>query len=152
MKPREESTQLGPSSHLYKGPKGKAASVEPDASAPRRDTPWGQGAKAKLVPVGFSFPQELGGRSFTWTRDDQDDLAAKVAALPPHKKTFVVQHIEELLSEKTKKFGLNDYRTQEWKDYLSTARRSSRKKSSKKKKGNKNKGMRKKRAQAEENG
>jgi hypothetical protein len=68
-----------------------------------------------------------------------------MAALPPHKQKYVMDHLQETLANKTKKFGLNDSRTQEWKEYLGIARKSS-KRTSNKKKRNKNKGMRKKRS------
>ncbi len=83
--------------------------------------------------------------SFIWIAGEDSDLGTKMAALPPHKQKYVVDHLEETLADKTKKFGLNDSRTQEWKEYLAIARKSS-KRTSKKKKHNKNKVMRKKRS------
>ena len=86
---------------------------------------------AKPTRTGFSFPRNLGGRSFTWIGGEDSDLGAKVTALPPHKQKFVVDHLEEALADKTKKFGLNDSRTQEWKEYLGIVRKSSKRTSKK---------------------
>ena len=125
-----------PGASLYKASGEKPApkiTAEPADSA------------AEPTRTGFSFSRKLGGRSFTWIAGEDSDLGAKVAALPPHKQKFVVDHLEETLAEKTKKFGLNDSNTQEWKEYLAIARKSS-KRTSRKKKRNKNKGMRKKRS------
>ena len=72
-------------------------------------------------------------------------MGAKMAALPPHKQKYVVEHLQETLANKAKKFGPNDPRTQEWKEYLEIARKSS-KRTTKKKKRTKNKGMRRKRS------
>ena len=73
-------------------------------------------------------------------------MGERMAALPPHKQQFVIEHMHETVADKVKKFGLNDPKTQEWKEYLAIAKRSCKKKSGKKK-HNKNKGMRKKRHQ-----
>ena len=62
---------------------------------------------------------------------EDSDLGTKVAALPPHKQKYVVDHLEETLADKTKKFGLNDSRTQEWKEYLGIVRKSSKRTSKK---------------------
>tara|TARA_B100000959_G_C14513237_1_gene432225 strand:- start:59 stop:490 length:432 start_codon:yes stop_codon:yes gene_type:complete len=136
MNRREESIESEPGASLYKGsaekPAQKVTSEPADPSA-------------EPTRTGFSFSRNLGGRSFTWIAGEDSDLGAKVAALPPHKQKYVVGHLEEALADKTKKFGLNDSRTQEWKEYLAIARKSS-KRTSKKKKHNKNKGMRKKRS------
>ena len=125
-----------PAASLYKAPGEKPMQKE---TTERADP------AAKRTRTGFAFPQNLGGRSFTWIAGEDSDLGAKVAALPPHKQKFVMDHLEETLADKTKKFGLNDSRTQEWKEYLRIARKSS-KRTSNKKKRNKNKGMRKKRS------
>ena len=125
-----------PTASLYKAPGEKPAqkvTAEPADPA------------VEPTRTGFSFPRKLGGRSFTWIAGEDSDLGAKVAALPPHKQKCVVDHLEETLADKTKKFGLNDSRTQEWKEYLGIVRKSS-KRTSKKKKHNKNRGMRKKRS------
>ncbi|MCP4848808.1 MAG: hypothetical protein GY899_12775 [Verrucomicrobiaceae bacterium] len=63
--------------------------------------------------------------SFIWIAGEDSDLETKMAALPPHKQKYVMDHWEETLADKTKKFGLNDSRTQEWKEYLGIARKSS---------------------------
>ena len=136
MTRREESIESEPAASLYKVPGEKPA---------QKLTTEPAGPVAEPSRTGFSFSRKLGGRSFTWIAGEVADLAAKVAALPPHKQKFVVNHLEEALAEKTKKFGLNDSNTQEWKEYLAIARKSS-KRTSKKKKRNKNKGMRKKRS------
>ena len=136
MNRREESMESQPAASLYKAPGEKPTQKETTERA---------GPAAELTRTGFSFPRKLGGRSFTWIAGEDSDLGTKVAALPPHKQKFVVDHLEETLANKTKKFGLNDSRTQEWKEYLVIARKSS-KRTSKKKKRNKNKGMRKKRS------
>ena len=136
MNRREESIESPPTASLYKAPGEKPAQKETtERAAPA----------AELTRTGFSFPRKLGGRSFTWIAGEDSDLGTKVAALPPHKQKYVVDHLEETLADKTKKFGLNDSRTQEWKEYLVIARKSL-KRTSKKKKRNKNKGMRKKRS------
>ncbi|MFP6854344.1 MAG: hypothetical protein VB980_01065 [Opitutales bacterium] len=138
MNHRKESTELHPSAHLYKTPRSKPAQKEPIEETPR-EVPSGR--------VGFSFSQKLGGRSFNWTTGEKSNLGDLVAALPPHKQQFVMEHMEETLVEKTKKFGLNDLKTQEWKEYLAIARRScKKKKGGKRKRSDKNKGMRKKRS------
>jgi len=136
MNRREESIESEPGASLYKAP---------DRKPTQKETTERADPAAEPTRTGFSFPRDLGGRSFTWIAGEDSDLGAKVAALPPHKQKFVVDHLEETLAEKTKKFGLNDSNTQEWKEYLAIARKSS-KRTSKKKKRNKNKGMRKKRS------
>ena len=125
-----------PGASLYKASGEKPApkiTAEPADSA------------AEPTRTGFSFSRKLGGRSFTWIAGEDSDLGAKVAALPSHKQKFVIDHLQETLVDKTKKFGINDPRTLECKEYLGIARRSS-KRTNKKKKHDKNKGMRKKRS------
>ncbi len=129
MNRREESTGLRSPSHLYKTPARKPTQKGP----------------SELAPTGFAFPRNLGGRSFTWTKGKDSDLGAKMAALPPPKQKYVMGHLQEKMAGNAKKFGLNDPKTQEWKEYLAIARKSS-KRSSNKKKRDKNKGMRKKRS------
>ena len=151
MNRREEPKEMHSSAHLYKArvrkPTQKATTEreKPTQKATdERDKPAAQPAR-----VGFSFPRKLGGRSFTWSRGKDTDLGAKVAALPPHKQECVVERLQETLAEKTKKLGPNDPQTQQWKEYLGIARKSSRRKNKKKKKKHdKNKGMRKKRSRA----
>mgnify|MGYP004350218469 CR=1 FL=1 len=140
MTRREEPIESEPAASLYKAPGEKPA---------QKQTTEPAGTAAESNRIGFSFSRKLGGRSFTWIAGEVADLGGKVAALPPHKQKFVVHHLEEALAEKTKKFGLNDSRTQEWKEYLAIARKSS-KRTSKKKKRNKNKGMRKKRSRGDD--
>jgi hypothetical protein len=149
MNRREEPKEMHSSAHLYKArvrkPTQKATTEreKPTQKATaEREKPAAQPAR-----VGFSFPRKLGGRSFTWSRGKDTDLGAKVAALPPHKQECVVERLQETLAEKTKKLGPNDPQTQQWKEYLGIARKSSRRKNKKKKKKHdKNKGMRKKRS------
>ena len=136
MNRREESTELRTAAHLYKA----------SGKKPMKKGASERVASSSVLPsAGFSFPRKLGGRSFTWTKGEDSDLGAKVAALPSHKQKFVIDHLQETLVDKTKKFGINDPRTLECKEYLGIARRSS-KRTNKKKKHDKNKGMRKKRS------
>ena len=124
MNRREESTGLRSPSHLYKTPARKPTQKGP----------------SELAPTGFAFPQNLGGRSFTWTKGKDSDLGAKMAALPRHKQKYVMEQLQEKMAGIAKKFGLNDPYAQEWKEYLAIAKKSSKRSS------NKNKGMRKKRS------
>ena len=111
-----------PAASLYKAPGEQPTQKE---TTERADP------AAEPTRTGFSFPRKLGGRSFTWIAGEDSDLGTKVAALPPHKQKYVVDHLEETLADKTKKFGLNDSRTQEWKEYLAIARKSSKRTSKK---------------------
>ncbi len=122
--------------HLYKTPGKKPT---------QKGTSELADSASELEGAGFAFPRNLGGRSFTWTKGKDSDLGAKMAALPPPKQKYVMGHLQEKMAGNAKKFGLNDPKTQEWKEYLAIARKSS-KRSSNKKKRDKNKGMRKKRS------
>ena len=89
MNRREESIESPPTASLYKAPGEKPTQkYTTERAAPA----------AELTRTGFSFPRKLGGRSFTWIAGEDSDLGSKMAALPPHKQKYVMDHLQETLA------------------------------------------------------